>query len=237
MEPLLFEILISVVAVGVWSAYYRPNMFYAAMENIIIGATAANAVLVAITQVMRLDVAPLQAGQMVYIIPVLWGASLYTFFSRTYFGIYRYSIIAVLAIDLALAIRSNMGSMWLNMSGWAVKFVANPLTFAFTIGELFFTFLYFLYTVNVDKRLGRFLRPVRKWMPVAYGFYLGCHASGAYTIPRISSGIMLTIQIMLGVGAGGWGKLVLAVAGIAIIADIYLRRRRAQIKTIEQVPK
>lgn len=124
MEPILFEILISIVAVAIWSAFYRPNMFYAAMENVIIGATAANAVLVAITQVMRLDVAPLQAGQVVYIIPVLWGVSLYTFFSRTYFGIYRYSIIAVLAIDLALAIRSNMSTMWLNMAGWTVKFVA-----------------------------------------------------------------------------------------------------------------
>jgi hypothetical protein len=203
-------------------------MFYASLENIIIGATAANAVLVAITQVMRLDVAPLQAGNWAYLIPVFWGLSLYTFFSRTYFNVYRYSIIAMLAIDLALAIRSNMSTMWLTMSGWAVKFVGNPLVFAFTIGELIFTFLYFLYSVNVDRRLGTILKPVRRWMPVAFGFYLGAHASGAYTIPRIASGITLTIQIMLGVGAGGWGKLVLAIAGIVIIADIYLRRRRPQ---------
>lgn len=117
--------------VGIWLAAfltifilsyaYRDNPLFKLAEHIYIGAAAGHAVVMGIASAQSSSWVPLTRGQIIYIVPLLLGALLYTRYHPKYYWIGRYPIALLVGLGTAISMRTVIASNFTQQIAATIK--------------------------------------------------------------------------------------------------------------------
>lgn len=97
--------------IGALTLAFKDNIYWRVCEAIYIGTTGAYIVTIAIGALKSNLVAPLSAGNLLYIIPVILIIMLYGRYVQNYSWINRYPISILIGVGIAVTLRTIVGSM------------------------------------------------------------------------------------------------------------------------------
>jgi len=115
---------------AVWSYLYKENPAYRLIEYLFIGMSVGHILVMSISSIYSSAITPLIAGNMLYIIPIILGLSLYFYFSRSYYYLYRIPMALLVGTGVGLGIRGAVHSTIIN------QIIANISIFNFGMNWL-----------------------------------------------------------------------------------------------------
>jgi hypothetical protein len=166
------------LTIGAFSFLYKENKFYSLVESMFIGLGAGYALVMGWGNIVSKAITPLQAGNMIALIPTLLGLALFFKLSRTYAWAARTPVAILVGMGSAVALRGSVGAELVQQ----IKATVLPLT---TVDNLFVvlgtvgTLVYFFFTIQPRKNT--VVHPVysgvtifgRYTMMVAFGAFFG----------------------------------------------------------------
>jgi len=82
----------------------KDNKLYRLTANLMVGSGAGFVTVSAINNIRRIALTPMMNGQIVWIVPIIFGLTLYFRFSKEYFWVNRYGLSVIVSIGTALTI-------------------------------------------------------------------------------------------------------------------------------------
>jgi len=82
----------------------KDNKLYRLTANLMVGSGAGFVTVSAINNIRRIALTPMMNGQILWIIPIIFGLTLYFRFSKEYFWVNRYGLSVIVSIGTALTI-------------------------------------------------------------------------------------------------------------------------------------
>ena len=112
LTPLI--LLEAAMTFAVWSYLYKENSAYRLVEYIFIGISVGHILVMSISSIYGSAIAPLLKGNILYIIPIILGFTLYFYFSRSFFYLYRIPMALLVGTGVGLGIRGSAHSSIIN---------------------------------------------------------------------------------------------------------------------------
>jgi hypothetical protein len=91
-----------------WSYLYKETRFFRFSEHTFLGLSIANVLVLAIVNIINMAVNPVMKGQVVYIVPILLGISIWTIAWTKYAWVSRYAIGLMVGAVTGLSIRGYL---------------------------------------------------------------------------------------------------------------------------------
>ena len=171
----------SFLTMAIFSYAFKYNPVFKFAEHTFIAVTVGNALVQGIASVRDIGLGNLAKGNIVYIVPIILGLSLFTRFHGKYYWINRYGIAALVGVGTGIFIRTAMPAQVVTQIVATIQPLpgATPLQTFNTIMTILGTvsaLIYFTFTINkVHERgpagwlskIGRYL------MMIAFGAAFG----------------------------------------------------------------
>jgi hypothetical protein len=91
-----------------WSYLYKETRFFRFSEHTFLGLSIANVLVLAIVNIVNMAINPLMKGQVVYILPIVLGISIWTIVWTKYAWVSRYAIGLMIGAVTGLSIRGYL---------------------------------------------------------------------------------------------------------------------------------
>jgi hypothetical protein len=175
--------------IGLWTGWvlmlmvysyplYKENQAYRLAEYLFIGVTLAITIMVNLSNVVSMAVRPMLQGQILMIIPIIVGLSVFTMISPEYRWISRYPIALLVGTGFGLGIR---GTIKPNLQDAIIDTITAPteggamawINFVYVAVGLVCAVLYFLLTYEHTGLLQAPSRIGRLFIMVGLGAYFG----------------------------------------------------------------
>jgi len=218
MDPLISQLALGCIVMGIWSSLYKPNIIFEILTSIIVGYTCAHGILTAYTNIDRYDIQPLIKGDYTILVPIIWGLLTYTFFTRRYRDVYRACIFFTLVISLGQFLPARMDTFERSVLNWVKQATGSDPMMLVYMAILCLTLLYFVYWKRFEDTVGKssWFDKVRLVTRCALFAYVG-YAVGMNFL-KFS---VITVGITQSVQAGA-GMYIVGVAAILLLFDIFV---------------
>jgi hypothetical protein len=231
IETEIMTILTSFYILGIWSQAYKDNPIYNICLSALIGTTIGHQVLTALTSSWRVIGAEFVAGDLVLLVPIVWGLLQYTFFSATYISIYRSAAMLYFAVKLGGIMSANISKILSVVTGWTNALVASAAapTLYETTGLIInlitgiVTLLYFTYWDRIEGAAPpAFWRGLRTLGLLIYSCYFGYVVGFFYVGRSLQLGAVEATARMMETS----GVYVVIIVAVAILIDATIGFRR-----------
>jgi hypothetical protein len=141
----------AILTIGIISYMFGDNPLYRLSEYTMVGAFSGYGLALAIESVSKVNVARIQAVEIVFIIPIILGLLMYTRYSRRYGWVSRYPTAFLLGIGTGLVMSTLLDVSFVSIIRESILFVSfdSPLAILNSIvmiGSLASILLYFVFT-------------------------------------------------------------------------------------------
>jgi hypothetical protein len=116
MNLTLAILLEAVCTFAIWSYLYKENPIYRLFEYVFIGISVGHILVMSISSINGSAIVPLLAGNVLYIIPIILGFTLYFYFSRSFYYLYRIPMALLVGTGVGLGIRGAAHSTIINQT-------------------------------------------------------------------------------------------------------------------------
>jgi len=137
-----------------WSYLYKETRFFRFSEHTFLGLSIANVLVLAIVNITSMAINPLMKGQVIYVIPIVLGISIWTIVWTKYAWVSRYAMSLLVGAVTGLSIRGYIKANIVDQliatielakaAPDAFKYLNNILMIIFTIAAL----VYFFFTTG-----------------------------------------------------------------------------------------
>jgi hypothetical protein len=100
----------ALLTIWIYSIVFRDNLFFKFAEHTFVGAAAGHGIVMGVDNVRRYGLAPLTAGNYLYIIVFILGLLLYTRYHGNYFWVSRFPLAVLVGIGIGLMMRTTVTS-------------------------------------------------------------------------------------------------------------------------------
>ena len=150
--------------------FYGDSVWFRISENILIGATMGNLVVISYQTLKSGAIYQILNGQLLYIVPIILGLILFARFSLKYGWISRYGLAILVGTGLGISIRALVYSQFIVQITSTLADVNTGINGIISFIIVICTMSYFLFTVKEPKQILDPMRRVgRLSMMVAFG--------------------------------------------------------------------
>lgn len=161
--------------ITIMSYAFRDNPLFKFAERTFIAAVIGHAVVMGVDSLRQFGFNKIQAGNILYIVPILLGITILARYHPDYYWVSRYGMATLVGIGVGLQIRTVPEANIVSQITKAVTLGSNPLLGVFTALTTFTVIMHFTFTVkklhekpqNVLPTIGRYL------MLIAFGAAFG----------------------------------------------------------------
>lgn len=186
-----FSILLTVF---VLSFLHSENPLYRLAEHIFIGAAAGHFAVMGIASI-KIGLTPLQAGNILYVIPMILGLLMFTTFSRRQYWLSRFPIALIVGTGVGLSLRTVPQANVLQQISPSITLLGKDPFATFNNIILFVALLtsmtYFIFTRELRGPLGNIAKAGRYFMLIAFG-----GSYGGTVLTRLAT-LVPTMQTLL----------------------------------------
>jgi len=168
-----------------WSYLYKETRFFRFSEHTFLALSIGNMLVLAIVNIVNVGIIPLTQGQLLYLVPLVLGVSIWTIISTKYAWISRYALSILVGAVTGLSIRGYLKANIVDQLVAVVnlaKPTPNPFTYTNNLLMIFFTIctlIYFFFTsttrvpASVTRTRSIIERIARYVMMAAFGTVIG----------------------------------------------------------------
>lgn len=167
-QAIITSLIVASISVMGWSLLYRETKFYRVIEHLVVGLSIGYAFSVGYKVIFNNVLTPLVKGNLLLIIPVIFGCLFFTRFSKQYSWLSRWSVAAMAGVGSGVAMRGVINAMITSQIIASAKpiFVADPITsfnnLVLLIGTIA-SISFFFFTFKFDKGpLGKIVKPLNE---------------------------------------------------------------------------